>query len=167
MGRTDTNNDGLADIADHPHARGENITVELIRAFINGPSPRTWGELGPDGPDYVFARTIPTHVGRTPDLESKHAHRADHPHARGENFVERSDPAVFGGPSPRTWGEHRSVAYRPAYFRTIPTHVGRTFLLRPSAWVATDHPHARGENWSRHSFGPSAPGPSPRTWGER
>ena len=173
---------------DHPHARGENgqtcgIVSGLTRTIpthvgrtvtgdrppqdLAGPSPRTWGER--------------QHVARRVAATSDHPHArgenavdglscgrrsTDHPHARGENAAGRVRVRLRLGPSPRTWGELPSgtTAYRR--IRTIPTHVGRTFLLAQVPRRRTDHPHARGENTHGPVAGTIGPGPSPRTWGE-
>ncbi len=130
---------------DHPHARGENSTPEDC-AYVHGPSPRAWGEL--------LSRNV--------------AIVTDHPHARGEN----------ADADPTRWAD----------VRTIPTRVGRTHARSrrrtvgdgpsPRAWgerriesasgsLATDHPHARGENARRYAASQPGVGPSPRAWGER
>ncbi len=51
--------------ADHPHARGENVTRPRIRPYLSGPSPRAWGEREPTRAKPNWTRTIPTRVGRT------------------------------------------------------------------------------------------------------
>ena len=112
---------------DHPHARGENSAKTGGCSCDFGPSPRTWGE-----PD-TCRRTA--------------SHDADHPHARGENrHVELYQTAIHG-PSPRTWGERSRSRTCYVVSRTIPTHVGRTDVNSLAAI--------------------SQYGPSPRTWGER
>ena len=75
-------------------------------------------------------------------------------------------PAGTAGPSPRTWGERLVPENQERIFRTIPTHVGRTWSSDVGEMLISDHPHARGENASRQLFGNSEYGPSPRTWGE-
>ena len=75
-------------IADHPHARGENL------ATLD------------DAVAHARARTIPTHVGRTvAQLPGRGPDRGPSPRTWGEperaGLCERSGV----GPSPRTWGE--------------------------------------------------------------
>ncbi len=50
---------------DHPHACGENESVELRIWQYGGPSPRVWGERPVPGYKHGRNRTIPTRVGRT------------------------------------------------------------------------------------------------------
>jgi len=52
------------------------------------------------------------------------------------------------------------------FYRTIPTHVGRTSSVRAKRISCADHPHARGENELRGNLLEILYGPSPRTWGE-
>ncbi len=90
----------------------------------------------------------------------------DHPHARGENDVERDEVVRKLGPSPRAWGELLAEPSAAALDRTIPTRVGRT---NPPATLKTscaDHPHARGENRQFECGCDRGRGPSPRAWGE-
>src|ERR1019366_6710307 len=70
------------------------------------------------------------------------------------------------GPSPRTWGERDRHRHSGAELRTIPTHVGRTPKRSPAGCIASDHPHARGENAKTGLAPNTGVGPSPRTWGE-
>ena len=91
----------------------------------------------------------------------------DHPHARGENADISAARAAETGPSPRTWGERDRHRHSGAELRTIPTHVGRTPKRSPAGCIASDHPHARGENVLFAVAHRASPGPSPRTWGER
>ncbi len=129
VGRTVRQDTGPRAVSDHPHARGENRDGNIIQRSRNGPSPRTWGELEvlevlPDRD-----RTIPTHVGRTQSGPQCASRRPDHPHARGENSFIGLPSAPIPGPSPRTWGEHKSIIILAQVDRTIPTHVGRTICL--------------------------------------
>jgi len=106
-------------------------------------------------------------VGRTFGSLATAMALADHPHARGENAFDRVCEPGISGPSPRTWGERTPFPRSPPRSRTIPTHVGRTAQLFVRQGLQTDHPHARGENWSGISLYGWLVGPSPRTWGER
>mgnify|MGYP005846667565 CR=1 FL=1 len=74
---------------DHPHAGGEN-GLEWARGWNRvGPSPRGWGERALPAGRTGRARTIPTRVGRTLRCPGASIRRADHPHAGGENPVNR------------------------------------------------------------------------------
>ena len=155
--------------ADHPHARGENpsrmpigdraartIPTHVGRTHAArrstrsqaGPSPRTWGER------IAHASTATPIGGPSPRTWGERRERRpampqlpDHPHARGENALDRGRWSTMTGPSPRTWGERMPIGARscavhgpsprtwgePAVAaasamqrRTIPTHVGRT-----------------------------------------
>jgi len=152
--------------SDHPHACGENEGAASGAASDRGPSPRMWGELDVGGADDFGGRTIPTHVGRTFRLWSVARNRADHPHACGENDWQHLFLFSFHGPSPRMWGELRSLLIVVSGMRTIPTHVGRTYRGSGIARGQADHPHACGENRYKVTRGKRSIGPSPRMWGE-
>ena len=51
--------------SDHPHACGENGVNHVAEGFGLGPSPRMWGKLLRVIHHKNYARTIPTHVGKT------------------------------------------------------------------------------------------------------
>ena len=108
VGRTWGQAGRALDVPDHPHARGENDHETGFAFRFDGPSPRTWGEREQVSAQDQSARTIPTHVGRTPPAERAKLLDADHPHARGENSSSRPAPRAIPGPSPRTWGEPRA-----------------------------------------------------------
>ncbi len=166
VGRTPPLTPSRPQLADHPHARGENMLNVSAMRPAKGPSPRTWGELIAAKYLPEHTRTIPTHVGRTmPGRQDAGAH-PDHPHARGENGSLTTFCRCDTGPSPRTWGELGFRNGGMADIRTIPTHVGRTELPFPLKLESPDHPHARGENSFLLRAAFSARGPSPRTWGE-
>ncbi len=166
VGRTYSPSNRLPTHPDHPHARGENIIIDMFRLALLGPSPRAWGELTKlFCMDFPF-RTIPTRVGRTPPTPLRSHQNPDHPHARGENLPSLPYPHSPTGPSPRAWGEHDGFCDVFSVFRTIPTRVGRTRGSTVMPAVGADHPHARGENNTPAAKDIVDDGPSPRAWGE-
>ncbi len=167
MGRTQLDRWATHARADHPHARGENLSGSHRRASHRGPSPRAWGEPPPILASVFVSRTIPTRVGRTLSSPLKIGPTVDHPHARGENSQELLGSNTGGGPSPRAWGEHKRAGQIALDLRTIPTRVGRTRGADEPTTRAADHPHARGENRVADHSKPTPTGPSPRAWGER
>ena len=70
------------------------------------------------------------------------------------------------GTSPRVWGEPRPRHYSHERHRNIPTRVGRTTESERRCHLATEHPHACGENRSDRYISQSDRGTSPRVWGE-
>ncbi len=153
--------------SDHPHAGGENAATAASTPFSSGPSPRGWGEPTVALLTGHLRGTIPTRVGRTSPPLSPHEPHSDHPHAGGENPDPGPRSSPRSGPSPRGWGERGRGSLQAHGGRTIPTRVGRTRSLSPPVLPSPDHPHAGGENESRHRAPNSRPGPSPRGWGER
>ena len=45
VGRTGRQDSPRGPFSDHPHARGENASEKGVDFVLDGPSPRTWGEL--------------------------------------------------------------------------------------------------------------------------
>ena len=147
VGRTGPRRPPLADRADHPHTRGENIDLSILVDNVNGPSPHAWGE---------------------PPLRQATGHAfPDHPHTRGENarYSRRTGPS--NGPSPHAWGEPTASPADRSATRTIPTRVGRTPPGAHRGHTDPDHPHTRGENSVATAGLPDTDGPSPHAWGER
>ena len=58
------------------------------RYELNGTSPRAWGELRPIIGSVRGNRNIPTGVGRTRANKEKQTRIPEHPHGRGENFIQ-------------------------------------------------------------------------------
>ncbi len=87
VGRTKRLKIEVLDVADHPHAGGENANPCPFALNAGGPSPRGWGEHRRRSVSQARPRTIPTRVGRTLPVASALAAIADHPHAGGENFA--------------------------------------------------------------------------------
>ncbi len=150
----------------HPHVRGEYQTVSILRAGVDGPSPRAWGIHTREPVQRRGWRSIPTCVGNTRWRGPPRRAPSVHPHVRGEYATGRT-ALVRGphGPSPRAWGIPHTLYHRIEMPRSIPTCVGNT---RTVVWVGgcpAVHPHVRGE----YSIGRVTPltkeGPSPRAWG--
>ena len=70
----------------------------------------------------------------------------EHPHVRGENFVNHRTDTRKPGTSPRAWGKQFSALWHRAYNRNIPTCVGKTQAVDSQADDTAEHPHVRGEN---------------------
>ena len=88
----------------HPHARGEQCQLVLIRLLNNGSSPRTWGTgQRSQGVPHCW-RFIPTHVGNSSARSRCARQSAVHPHARGEQTRTEALKWAMCGSSPRTWG---------------------------------------------------------------
>src|SRR5436189_207704 len=110
---------------DHPHAGGENHAVIERIHHPPGPSPRVWGKHKLRIEGMLFARTIPTRVGKTLPAVAVGQADADHPHACGENVAPLIRIFDCRGPSPRVWGKLNVIATALSALRTIPTRVGK------------------------------------------
>ena len=111
------------------------------------------------------ARFIPTRVGNR-ERPCRAAGRAPvHPHARGEQLFATNGVNAIVGSSPRAWGTVQEWTLRPHSIRFIPTRVGNRDRDRLGAWLASVHPHARGEQMVGRIQRSITTGSSPRAWG--
>ena len=117
-------------VPEHPHACGENTDWSYGSSWLDGTSPRVWGEHLGNLSVVRLVRNIPTRVGRTLGNITKESTSLEHPHACGENVVCSMVGILPYGTSPRVWGERHAHAAEAAGERNIPTRVGRT-------WTAT------------------------------
>ena len=130
VGKTDPRSHSLRNGPEHPHAGGENIRPVQDDGLITGTSPRGWGKLFHQGDEPDYGRNIPTRVGKTTGDRSKASISSEHPHAGGENGLNRI----------------RSSGLR----RNIPTRVGKTRAGMRCKKFPSEHPHAGGENFCRY-----------------
>ena len=149
----------------HPHACGVYLLIPASSVLSIGPSPRMWGLPGRSAPARSCHRSIPTHVGFTPEglllrterLRSIPTHVGFtrlfsvlkhgvtvHPHACGVYTFDRSSSIKTSGPSPRMWGLRMHITHTIKTVRSIPTHVGFTWPVCTSSKLPSVHPHACG-----------------------
>ena len=151
---------------EHPRARGENLTHDLLKHCINGTSPRTRGKRRGWGTQIHRHRNIPAHAGKTFFHTVRDEHIGEHPRARGENDDVGRMNARLEGTSPRTRGKHGAQSVIKLKERNIPAHAGKTPPFGRNPGQKPEHPRARGENeWGGSRF--FVPfGTSPRTRGK-
>ena len=165
VGKTRPSKDGTAPRGKHPHARGEDsLSVPADRAMRETP-PRTWGRQAREHPPTQELGNTPTHVGKTGVWREAESAGQKHPHARGEDQQPCPDSSKKIETPPRTWGRQREPDHRARPSGNTPTHVGKTVRLAIAIWPAGKHPHARGEDAEKFSFGKAARETPPRTWG--
>ena len=149
----------------HPHASGEHCFSVTESQLRFGSSPREWGTLAINVLLCCIGRFIPTRVGNTASHSWRQIWGTVHPHASGEHALATNAGASDNGSSPREWGtqvQRRSGTVRE---RFIPTRVGNTAVLLPSAAAVPVHPHASGEHVERGRGHHVEYGSSPREWG--
>ena len=149
----------------HPHACGEHQDVGVRQECDDGSSPRMWGTRKRIQIAYEVNRFIPTHVGNTCLLSLGVSRGAVHPHACGEHTYKSVRAYNNAGSSPRMWGTHHTGGQGIGHDRFIPTHVGNTGRVVPTASRASVHPHACGEHASAAAHRCLQLGSSPRMWG--
>ena len=152
--------------AAHPHSRGENCPKASSTHHQSGSSPLTRGKPPIVGAYTMTGGLIPTHAGKTAQRRDAGAHPAAHPHSRGENAAMMRSVLLIQGSSPLTRGKPRRSARGGRVRRLIPTHAGKTRLLRLARSCRAAHPHSRGENPPRRIRQIDACGSSPLTRGK-
>ena len=148
-----------------PTGLGNTSDTSLNPDMNPGSSPRAWGT--PDGGSCCesLLRFIPTGVGNTQERIISYGAETVHPHGRGEHVANSRNRVPISGSSPRAWGTRSSVAPPTCPTRFIPTGVGNTIRELVPEWMASVHPHGRGEHFKEPSPEKIASGSSPRAWG--
>ena len=152
--------------AEHPRARGENVSIAEPFSRGNGTSPRTRGKPPACRGQESTRRNIPAHAGKTHDSLALPTPPEEHPRARGENPPPLGAIRHQPGTSPRTRGKQKSVIHSNADLRNIPAHAGKTPTFDYPHGRTSEHPRARGENIERPLQPLGSLGTSPRTRGK-
>ena len=153
--------------AEHPRARGENVSIAEPFSRGNGTSPRTRGKQKSVIHSNADLRNIPAHAGKTPTFDYPHGRTSEHPRARGENIERPLQPLGSLGTSPRTRGKRDNRFLRRCTGRNIPAHAGKTVTYFSGRRTTKEHPRARGENLLRILISQPDAGTSPRTRGKQ
>ena len=69
----------------HPHARGDHVSLPVLRRFRRGSPPRPWGPHLPNRSWRPPGRFTPTPVGTTSSASMARPTHPVHPHARGDH----------------------------------------------------------------------------------
>ena len=156
----------VVDYMVHPHARGEDGSLWIVRHPGRGSPPRTWGRRRTLSYKFFLLWFTPTHVGKTSKAALTGFARTVHPHARGEDQTRVSESDTEDGSPPRTWGRHQFILSVSAARWFTPTHVGKTpHCFGVVLWVVV-HPHARGEDVARSPFDTGSNSVHPHARGE-
>src|SRR5690606_35129888 len=152
-----------------------------------GTPPRAWGGQRLSQRARLEQRDTPTCVGRTTTPEAQAAHRAGHPHVRGEDQSVRHFPDDLGGTPPRAWGglelcevSTRDIGTPPrawggpvdlqpglAYRRDTPRWAGGAWCRSLAGAALSGHPRVRGEDAPVCGIDLDSGGTPPRAWGGR
>ena len=133
---------------------------------VAGSSPLTRGKRGENRFTLAGLRLIPTHAGKTLRSDPLSLPVWAHPHSRGENLNPVDAVSLHSGSSPLTRGKHGRGGGRAARVRLIPTHAGKTTIIRAIKRLEEAHPHSRGENPGSLGTGIVGAGSSPLTRGK-
>ena len=90
----------------------------------------------------------------------------DHPHAYGDKSYFANLGYIYGGSSPRVWGQAGDVHIRKHVPGIIPTRMGTSPVLIGKIIYLWDHPHAYGDKDCHRLNSGLLPGSSPRVWGQ-
>ena len=98
--------------------------MKLSQRWLEGSSPRVWGQGVMNVIERMESRIIPTRVG-TRRLETITVRGdKDHPHACGDKIITSNGGMRSPGSSPRVWGQVPAHIARVTFNRIIPTRVG-------------------------------------------
>ena len=131
----------------------------------SGSSPRAWGTRRLCFRRHPLFRFIPTGVGNTFGIATRHGRIPVHPHGRGEHLRSVTAMRFTAGSSPRAWGTLSLNALFAPSHRFIPTGVGNTHGRTTRSIATTVHPHGRGEHAAGEDVVVTDNGSSPRAWG--
>ena len=109
---------------DHPHAYGDKTYNTRRCKFLQGSSPRVWGQVSSRTSRTPLTRIIPTRMGTSNVETYQTLPYEDHPHAYGDKNSWRVFMTRQLGSSPRVWGQV-CCSYITACIRgIIPTRMG-------------------------------------------
>ena len=151
----------------HPRSRGEHRRPRRGAPPRPGSSPLARGTHHRDRPHIEPDRFIPARAGNTDGRSEIREERSVHPRSRGEHRVRAHRPAVADGSSPLARGtpDHHLPDRRRRRF--IPARAGNTPRAPPPPRPGTVHPRSRGEHLAGVHPRPSATGSSPLARGTR
>ena len=153
--------------AEHPRARGENLSGTRLFFEAEGTSPRTRGKQPGNIQPPPRSRNIPAHAGKTGYSIGEGSAAGEHPRARGENAYALLENNGASGTSPRTRGKRIQHQSQNPRLRNIPAHAGKTRSVVHQGRNGAEHPRARGENAFSKVLVIGFSGTSPRTRGKR
>ena len=149
----------------HPHACGEDVALPLPHLVVSETPPRVWGRRKNNFRTYTPGGNTPTRVGKTFQILKKKTRGKKHPHACGEDPVNKRQTGRMGETPPRVWGRLVVVVFANCLTRNTPTRVGKTLRLLLCVVQHQKHPHACGEDVALplpHLVVSETP---PRVWG--
>ena len=149
----------------HPHARGDDGAEHGCAARPRGSPPRPWGRLTGNVVVRRAIRFTPTPVGTMRGSGCSSTRGSVHPHARGDDIGEETDPGERVGSPPRPWGRFPGSRGHQRSRRFTPTPVGTISVPRGCARWSPVHPHARGDDIDSESPNSARGGSPPRPWG--
>ena len=149
-GKTNYFGSVVAEMEEHPRARGENgerisrYTATggtsprtrgnpgfcACKTYTCGTSPRTRGKRVGVLHPAARCRNIPAHAGKTTIYAPTSTTYPEHPRARGENAWKPSKARPNPGTSPRTRGKLPALVRASGAWRNIPAHAGKTRTRR-------------------------------------
>ena len=112
----------------HPHVRGENSRTVPPWISAGETPPRAWGKHPNACRAGIWYGNTPTCVGKTISSKGWKLRRRKHPHVRGENLSNATEPMSKPETPPRAWGKPGADASAVLIVRNTPTCVGKTVL---------------------------------------
>ena len=113
----------------------------------------------------IWRGNTPTGVGKTAVPCHPLPHVWKHPHGRGEDPVDGSNPHFGLETPPRAWGRRLYMERVIRVSRNTPTGVGKTDGDRSPVCLLRKHPHGRGEDKALARQIQARAETPPRAWG--
>ena len=150
---------------EHPLVCGGTYHSCLSLDFVQGASPRMWGNHVTPPFTSIPIGSIPSYVGEPARGGYPARVSQEHPLVCGGTIMNRYRLASGWGASPRMWGNLRDDKTVVNGFGSIPSYVGEPTGPGPRAGRDTEHPLVCGG--TRHLPARRGPehGASPRMWG--
>ena len=114
-----------AEMAVHPHVRGEEGQGAVQVPPARGPPPRAWGRGGARCRNCDRSGSTPTCVGKRQHRPPCGSDLGVHPHVRGEEGTSTLWLWPAWGPPPRAWGRACYLCADTTTQRSTPTCVGK------------------------------------------
>ena len=151
----------------HPRVCGEHERRAVIRAYLDGSSPRLRGTPAWRRAHRSGSRFIPAFAGNTPGCRGCRRWPPVHPRVCGEHVVAVLPSAPHFGSSPRLRGTLAGELPAAVRRRFIPAFAGNTWRRSARPACRAVHPRVCGEHYRNLKESPSHVGSSPRLRGTR
>ena len=127
VGKTIGSGNGFATYKKHPHKRGEDFIMTILKGTRMETPPQAWGRQQQREIYLWVGRNTPTSVGKTRPPAAHAPWPRKHPHKRGEDGRTGASSSASSETPPQAWGRLFQVISPSQCTRNTPTSVGKTY----------------------------------------